>query len=376
MGYLFNIMTLFELSFMLGLYFFWSLAPIIFISIMILGNFFLGFGKVASTKITKKIMNAALYSHDKGYVVAQIDVPKFSKDELLIEVKAGAINPVDFKLRTNDFWFLRWLSQPTVGRDFSGIVRDAGANVKDFKIGDEVFGNAVGGSLQEYTVVKTDQIALKPKKLGFAESASLGLAGATSFQALTHFFKDIANKKILIVGGSGGCGSFGIQIARNLSADVYSVCSTKNIEYVKDLGAKVFDYTNPIQMQELSKVKFDLVYDTVSSWDEKDGDQTSVYSKFLKEDGKYVSINGSKPSFFFSIVSTATGLPLEKKDYHLTLLSWNTKDLTILKDMADAGNLKSKCTSFKLTTDDVRKAFGELESRRTVGKIIVELSNI
>lgn len=374
MGYLFSVTTLFEVSFVLGLYFFSSLALILFVALLALGNFYLAFSKSESKKVTKTTMKAALYSGDNGYVVSQIAIPKFGKDEIFVEVKAGAINPIDFKVRTNNFWFIRWFIQPTVGRDFSGIIRDVGADVKNFKIGDEVFGNAVGGSLQEYTVVKPNQIALKPEKLNYAESASLGLAGATSYQALTHFFKDIANKKVLIVGGSGGCGSFGIQIARNLSADVYTVCSTRNLDYVKDLGAKAYDYTNPIQMEELNKVKFDLVYDTVSSWDEKDGDQTKIYSKYLKEDGKYVSINGSKPSFVLSIIYNTTGISLEKKNYHLTLLNWNTEDLTLLKNMANSGNLKSKYNCFRLSTEDVIKAFQELESRRTVGKIVIDLN--
>jgi NADPH:quinone reductase-like Zn-dependent oxidoreductase len=234
-------------------------------------------------------MNAALYDKRDKFTVEKIQIPNFSANELLVQVKAGAINPVDYKIRTCDIPFLRWIMEHTVGRDFSGIVVDIGTNVKKFKIGDEVYGNAAGGSLQEYTRVNENQIALKPSNINHCEAASIALAGATSLQALLHW-GNLNNKKVLIIGGSGGCGNLGIQIAKYYNSKVYAVCSNKNINYVKSLGADIIiDYTKKDFLDDLKNEKFDLIYDTVTSME--DENQEIIYRKFLKSDGKYVAIN-------------------------------------------------------------------------------------
>lgn len=373
--YLFNSLTIFEISLVLGLYYFSSMAPLVFSLCMVLYDLYNDLSRNASSKLTCTDMKAALYSHCNGYEVTRIPVPKFAPDELLVRVKAAAISPADFKVKIINFLFLRWFGHPTVGRDFSGVVVDVGSRVKDFRIGDEVFGNALGGSLQEYTVVKSSHAEVKPRHLSFAQSAALGLSGATSLQALTYFDKSLKNKKVLVVGGSGGCGSYGVEIAKRMSAEVHSVCSADNISYVKSLGATAYDYNSKADMAQLRKVEFELVYDTVSSWDARDGDLTSLYSTFLGEDGKYVAINGNKLSMFIAIVSSITGINLGKASYHISILNWNRENLTNLKQMAESDSFRTRCTEYSLNNEDVRKAFEKLESRRTVGKIVINLSS-
>lgn len=107
-------------------------------------------------------MKGALYTLTGIKFVENMSIPKYSPSQLLIKVKAAAINPVDYKVNVSRIPFIRWFIPETVGRDFSGIVLATGLNVKNFKVGDEVFGNAYGGSLQEYTIVKENDIALKP----------------------------------------------------------------------------------------------------------------------------------------------------------------------------------------------------------------------
>ena len=143
-------------------------------------------------------MKAALYDIKGGFSISKIGIPKFGSKELLIQVKAAAINPVDYKLRTCDIPFLRWFMIHTVGRDFSGVVVDIGENITKFKIGDQVYGNASGGSLQEFTNVKESEIGLKASNLSFLEAAGIGLARETSLQSL-KFWGEMNNKKILII---------------------------------------------------------------------------------------------------------------------------------------------------------------------------------
>ena len=121
------------------------------------------YSKTTSEKISNTYMKAALYNPKGDFNISNISIPKFGENELLIQVKASAINPVDYKVITPNNPFLRWFLPHTVGRDFSGIVVDIGKNVSKFKIGDEVYGNAQGGSLQEFTNVKENQIGKKMK---------------------------------------------------------------------------------------------------------------------------------------------------------------------------------------------------------------------
>lgn len=320
-------------------------------------------------------MKACVYGCNETFKVKNnFNIQKFLKNEVFIEVKAAAINPVDYKVITAKIPFIRWFFEPTVGRDFSGIVIDIGANVTNFKIGDEVFGNAAGGSLQEYTYVRESEIALKPKNISFEEAASIGLAGGTSLQALRHF-GDLNGKKVLIIGGSGGCGSLGVQIAKYYNAKVYAVCGPKNVEYVKSIGADVIlDYTKADYLKIIENEKFDLIYDTVSSKD--DPDQEVIFRKYLKENGigKYVAINGHVGDFTKTILRTLTGINIERKDYHITLLNWNTDDLNTLSTMLEEGKLKSKYQTFSLSQEEVVTAFDLLQSRRTVGKLVFAIN--
>ena len=347
------------------------ITSILIFSAIVIAIIYNKFCKSTSKLTTPNFMKAALYDYKEQYKISTIAVPKFSKDELLILVKAAAINPVDYKIRTIDIPFYRWTEQPTVGRDFSGIVVDIGSNVTNFKIGDEVYGNAKGGSIQQYTVANKNQIGLKPSNMTFCEASSIGLAAATSLQALKHW-GELNNKKVLIIGASGGCGSFGVQIAKFFNAVVYGVCSSKNVEFVKSLGTDIIiDYSNPNYLESIKNENFDLIYDTVTS--PEDDDQNLKYGHLLKNDGKYVAINGKGMDFPKSIIRKLTGCNFEKPNFHLTMLDWNNEDLEILRLMAEQGKLKTKIKKFNFEEKDVIDAFDQLKSRRTIGKIVFEI---
>lgn len=330
--------------------------------------------KSKSSNVNSETMHAAIYSKNGAFVVKEIKIPEFSKNQLLIEVKAASINPVDYKLRINEFPFVRWFSYHTVGRDFSGVIVDLGENVQNYRIGDEVYGNAAGGSLQRYTVVEQNHIALKPRNMTFIEASAIGLAAGTSLQAL-KFWGELDGKSVLVIGASGGCGSFGVQIAKYYNARVFGVCSSKNIEFVKSLGTdEVLDYTKENYLESIQGFEFDLIYDTVSS--QEDGDLYPAYGSLLNhENGKYVAINGTGKHFFQSILSKICKKSFEKPNFHITLLDWNTKDLNTLTEIAESNKLSTKVNIYSFNETQINEAFSELKSRRVVGKIVFELNS-
>jgi len=317
-------------------------------------------------------MRAALYDvngieHTK---IHTIPIPKFGRSDILVQVHGASLNPVDYKFVTPLIPFVRWLKPHTVGRDFSGKIIDIGSAVQNFKIGEEVYGNAYGGSLQEFTVVSPNDISKKPANMTDAEAASVALAGLTSYQALHYWKKLSANDKVLIIGASGGTGSLAVQIAKSFGAKVFGVCSAKNVHFVQSLGCDhVIDYTNPNYLDEVKNEQFDIIFDCVTSPD--DPDQEAIFGKFMKADGgKYVAINGKPLDFMKGILAQRFGVSLEKENFHLLSLSWNTKDLESLAQLIEAGHVKVHLQEEVLLTDEsIVKTFDALKSRRVTGKI-------
>ena len=186
MDVIFNKITLIEVSITLVLFYIFPKASILIYGIPILLYFFYNNQKKQSKLVTNNHMNAALYSYSDLHSYKSIKIPKFGPEEVLVQVKGASINPID-KIQTTKIPFLRWWFPWTIGRDVAGIIVDIGANVRKFQIGEQVYGKAVGGSLQEYTNCNQDQIAHKPNNTSFVEAASLGLAGLTSLQSLNWF---------------------------------------------------------------------------------------------------------------------------------------------------------------------------------------------
>jgi NADPH:quinone reductase-like Zn-dependent oxidoreductase len=319
-------------------------------------------------------VKAALYSSSDNQELefGEIGIPRIGKREVFIRVRAASLNPVDYKIKTSKLPFVRWFFLHTVGRDFSGVIMEAGSSVTKFKIGDEVYGNAKGGSLQQYTIANENHIALKPNKLSFAESAALGLAGATSLQAIRYWGELSKNKTVLVIGASGGCGSLGVQLLKHYECKVYGVCSNRNAKLAKEQGRDVvIDYTKPDYLNDLKDAKFDLIYDTVTSME--DPNQEPIYKPFLKQDGKYVAINGSFSDFLRGILKKLK-LNLERESYHCHLLDWNTEDLKTLAYIADCDEIKPMIShKFSLNLQNVQEAFDLLRSRRVIGKIVFEI---
>jgi alcohol dehydrogenase len=228
------------------------------------------------------------YGGPEAVQVEDISLPEPQAGELLIRIHAAGVNPIDWKIRAGYMKQMMPLQLPlTLGGDFSGVV-EVGADVADFKVGDEVYGqsgvlNGGSGSFAEFSIAKVGTIATKPRSVSHTEAGGLPLVGVSALQALTEHLRVSAGQKVLIHGGTGGIGSIAIQLARHLGAYVATTVSADDIDYVKGLGAdEVIDYKSRKFEEVLGGL--DAVFDTVG------GDTYSRSFKVLKRGGRLVSM--------------------------------------------------------------------------------------
>jgi len=305
-----------------------------------------------------------------------VEKPVPNDDQLLIKVRAASVNPYDWHFIEGTPKIIRLMGvglrkpkDTRVGVDFAGTVEAVGKNVTNFKPGDEVFGGR-GGAFAEYVCPRaTRAVALKPSNVTFEQAASVNIAGITALQALRDKGKVQPGQKVLINGASGGVGTFAVQIAKSLGADVTGVCSTRNVDLVRSLGAdRVIDYTKEDFTKSVER--YDVMLDNV-------GNRTlSECKSVLTPKGKYVLIGGGGASeqgllgglgkalwamLFSKFVSQQMGMMMADP---------SQKDLTILADMMQSGKLKPVIDrTYKLA--EVPDAIRYLEEGHARGKVII-----
>jgi NADPH:quinone reductase-like Zn-dependent oxidoreductase len=201
--------------------------------------------------------------------LAEIEKPTPADNEVLVRVRAASVNPVDGHTIRGS-WLMRPMSgmrkpeNTRFGTDFAGVVETVGKSVTNFRPGDEVFG-AKNGAVAHYVCVKADRaIVMKPGNITFDQAGSVGVAGVTALQGLRDKGRIQAGQKVLINGASGGVGTFAVQIAKAFDAEVTAVCSTRNVDLVKSIGADhVIDYTK----EDFTKTdqRYDMLYDLVGN---------------------------------------------------------------------------------------------------------------
>ncbi len=236
-----------------------------------------------------KAAQATAYGgQDVVEVVMDAPKPGLAPDQVLVEVQAAAANPFDWKVREGMVRQMAELNFPaTLGGDVAGIVAEVGNDVQGFTPGQAVYGSAGAlsgqGSFAEYAPVKASQLALKPTTVDFTTAAALPLVSVSAYQALVDHMRLQADQKILIHGGAGGIGSMAIQLAKHLGAYVATTVSSKEVDFVKGLGAdEVIDYQN----QDFSTIlkDYDAVFDNVG------GDINTKSYTVLKAGGALVSM--------------------------------------------------------------------------------------
>lgn len=226
---------------------------------------------------------------------AEVPRPTLQPDELLVEVHAVGLNPIDNMIPTGMFKpILKFQLPATMGSDLAGEVIEVGSRVTRFKKGDAIFASLFDlgtGSLAEFAVVPERVAALKPDNLDFVEAASIPMVGLTSWQALSERAKVTKGQKVFIPAGAGGIGTFAIQLAKHLGAKVGTTTSTGNVQLVKSLGAdEIIDYRKQQFENELRS--YDMVLGTLK------GDTIEKSVDILKPGGKIVSLIGPLDAAF------------------------------------------------------------------------------
>ncbi|MEK7113156.1 MAG: NADP-dependent oxidoreductase [Patescibacteria group bacterium] len=288
--------------------------------------------------------------------------PSVTKGQVLVEVYAASINPIDWKVRAGYLKEMVPLQFPaTLGGDFSGVVTEASKDVTNFKVGDEVYGqggilNGGSGSFAQFVAANVTKILVKPKGLDFTNAAALPLTGISALQALEDNIHLSKGQKILIHGGAGGIGTIAIQLAKSLGAYVATTVSASDMDYAKSLGAdEVIDYKNEAFENKLAD--FDAVFDTVG------GETTDKSFKVLKKDGVIVSM---------------VGQPNEKlaKKYGVTAIGQNTEGnterLNRLAKLVNSGKIKAHVDKV-FSLEQAKEAFGHLEEGHPRGKVVFKI---
>lgn len=293
--------------------------------------------------------------------LAEVLLPKAVANQVLIKVDAISINPVDVKTREGKGAASGIKEWPAIlGWDISGVVTES--NSSEFKKGDEVFGMVNfpghGKAYAEYVAAPADQLALKPVNISHDEAAASCLAALTAWQNLTEHYKVKAGQKVLIHAGSGGVGHFAIQIAKHLGAYVIATSSADNKRFVMGLGAdEHIDYNAVNFEDEVSDI--DFVLNVLSS------DITKRSISVLKQGGTVISISSGLNDELTELAK-AKGV----KAQH-TMVKSNGADMQQLADLLESGKVRAHVAQ-TYTLEDMQKAHTQVESGRTVGKIVVK----
>ncbi|MCB0118341.1 MAG: NAD(P)-dependent alcohol dehydrogenase [Anaerolineales bacterium] len=304
--------------------------------------------------------------------------PVPQEDEVLIQIYAASLNSRDLRmLRANPF-FMRLMpgglfrpKNKILGADLAGRVEAIGSNVKQFKPGDDVFGyvpSATGrGTFAEYVCVKENLITLKPINLTFEQAAAVPEAAMTALQGLRDIGSIQSGQKVLIYGASGGVGTFAVQISKAFGAEVTAVCSTRNLEMVRSLGAdRVIDYTREGFTQSVQQ--YDLIL-AVNGYH-----PISDYLHALSRDGIYVVAGGSMLQLFQAALQGRRNSQTGSHKTYIVSLAQNQKDLIFLKELFESRKIIpviDKCYPLDKTSE----AFWYFEKEHAQGKVVITIEH-
>jgi NADPH:quinone reductase-like Zn-dependent oxidoreductase len=319
------------------------------------------------------------YGSSDGLKLVDIAKPVPNDDQVLVKVRAASVNPYDWHFMRGKPYIMRMMigglrkpKDTRLGVDFAGTVEAVGKNVTQFKPGDEVFGGR-SGAFAEYVCVRADRggIALKPANITFEQAGAVQIAGLTALQAVRDKGKVQPGQKVLINGASGGVGTFAVQIAKVFGAHVTGVCSTRNVDMVKSLGAdQVIDYTK----EDFAKgsERYDVILDNVPNH------SLSECRGVLTPNGKYVMIGGGGPHDspwigpFGRVINARLMSPFISQEMGMMMAEVKKDDLNILADLMQSGKVTTVIDRrYKLS--EVPEAIRYLEQGHARGKVVITL---
>ena len=303
----------------------------------------------------------------------EIEKPTAGDDEVLIKVRAASVNPLDWHLMRGTPYIGRLmigLRKPKITRpgvDVAGQVEAVGRNVTQFKPGDEVFGSC-RGAFAEYACTSESKLAMKPDNVTFEQAASVPVAAFTALQGLRHKGRIQPGQKVLINGAAGGVGTLAVQIAKSFGADVTGVCSTRNVDMVRSIGADwVIDYTQ----EDFTKSgqHYDLIFDLVANH------SLLACRRVLNPKGIYIAagVLGVSMIGLLARLITAPVLSLFVSQKFVVLMARSSKeDLTIMRELMEAGKV-TPVIDRRYRLSEVPEAIRYLAEGHARGKVVITL---
>jgi NADPH:quinone reductase-like Zn-dependent oxidoreductase len=309
--------------------------------------------------------------------VKDVEKPAPNDNELLVRVRAASVNPLDLTIR--GLWLLRPMSgmrkpkDTRLGVDYAGSVEAVGKEVTNFKPGDQVFGGK-NGAIAEYVCVLADRsVVLKPPNVTFEQAASVPVAAITALQGLRDKGKIQAGQKVLINGASGGVGTFAVQIAKSFGAEATGVCSTRNVDLVRSIGADhVIDYTK----EDFTKTdqRYDLIFDLVGNH------SFSERRRILNPKGICVMAGVGGAGWHDDFARRLLGeldayirSRFVSQKFIAYIAQFNKKDMMVLADLIQSGKVRPVIDrTYKL--DETADALRYLEQGHARGKVVITLN--
>jgi NADPH:quinone reductase-like Zn-dependent oxidoreductase len=301
------------------------------------------------------------------------DKPVLEDDQLLVRVHASSVNPVEWYGVTGPYFArigngFRRPKDTSVGADLAGRVEAVGRDVTDFQPGDDVFGTS-GGSWAEYAAAREDRLARKPANVSFEEAATVPVAGLTALQALRDHGQVERGQKVLINGASGGVGTFAVQLAKHFGAVVTGVCSTRNVELARSLGAdRVVDYTK----EDFTKLdeRHDLMIDIAGSR------SFLACRRVLKPDATFILVGGRMTYRGLGPLPHIAGTILKSKGrsqrVKFFVAKINHDDLAFLAELLEAGDVKPVIDR-RYDLSQAPEALAYLGEGHARGKVVITL---
>jgi len=323
-------------------------------------------------------MKAILY-HNYGspdvLKFEDVEKPTAGDNEVLIKVRAASVNPYDWHFMRGLPYVVRIIAGlrkpkvPRLGADVAGQVEAVGRNVTQFKPGDEVFGSCTG-AFAEYACTSEAKIAIKPAKVTFEQAASVPIAAFTALQALRDKGRIQPGQKVLINGAAGGVGTFGVQIAKSFGAHVAGVCSTRNLDLVRSIGADTaIDYTKEDFTR--SGQRYDIILDAVGNH------SLAACRRVLNPKGILIMAGGKAGRWMIGALTR--GMRAQVLSWSLSqsfvgiLAKSNKEDLTIMGDLIATGRV-TPVIDRRYSLSEVPEAIRYLEEGHARGKVVIAIA--
>lgn len=292
----------------------------------------------------------------------EVEMPEPRSGQVLVRIHAVGVNPVDYKIRNGSMKFITGKTFPRIlGQDIAGVVEQAGKGSK-FRPGDKVYGmlSYQAGGYAEFLAVNESQLAMIPDRLSMTEAAAVPMGAITSYQSFMQAGGIGPGTKVLVNGASGGVGSFAVQIAKALGAEVTGVCSGRNVDFVRELGADlVIDYSQ----EDFTRLEpgFDIVFDAVAKSSFKKS------KKILVKDGAYISTLPNNNLFFYQFTNF-----LRKKKAFFSLAKPKGEDLMVISDLISKGLVRVNIEKV-FPLEKASMAHELIETERVRGKLVLEV---